>query len=73
MRLCVPPRRTAAALSREAERLLRDKNGLRHSPRAPYQALTCALLAGDARSVDALGGVLQVGAGEGRGKASDST
>lgn len=56
---CRLPDRTAAALSREAERLLRDKNGLRHSPRAPYQALTCALLAGDARSVDALGGVLQ--------------
>ncbi|GFR48471.1 hypothetical protein Agub_g10162, partial [Astrephomene gubernaculifera] len=31
----------------------------RQSPRAPYQALVCALLAGDARCVDSLGGVLQ--------------
>ncbi|KXZ50944.1 hypothetical protein GPECTOR_14g190 [Gonium pectorale] len=55
---CRLPERSAAALSREAERLLRDKNGLRQSPRAPFQALVCALLAGDARSLDALGGVL---------------
>ncbi|KAG2493502.1 hypothetical protein HYH03_008318 [Edaphochlamys debaryana] len=56
---CRLSERSASALSREAERLLRDKNGLRHSPRQPYQALVCALLAGDARSADALGGVLQ--------------
>ncbi|KAG2437935.1 hypothetical protein HXX76_005551 [Chlamydomonas incerta] len=56
---CRLSERSAQALSREAERLLRDKNGLRHSPKAPYQALVCALLAGDARSMDALGGVLQ--------------
>lgn len=54
--------RSAAVAAREAERLLRDKNGLRASLKAPYQALTCALLAGDARGVDALGAALQ-GAG----------
>ncbi|GLC39227.1 hypothetical protein PLESTM_000866000 [Pleodorina starrii] len=56
---CRLSERFAVALSREAERLLRDKNGLRHSARAPYQALVCALLAGDARAVDSLSAALQ--------------
>ncbi|EFJ49173.1 hypothetical protein VOLCADRAFT_120776, partial [Volvox carteri f. nagariensis] len=40
---CRLSERSAVALAREAERLLRDKNGLRQSPRAPYQALAAGL------------------------------
>ncbi|GIL76174.1 hypothetical protein Vretimale_5759 [Volvox reticuliferus] len=56
---CRLSERHAASLSREVERLLRDKNGLRSSLRAPYQALVCALLVGDVRAVDALSAGLQ--------------
>ncbi|KAG1678895.1 hypothetical protein FOA52_003563 [Chlamydomonas sp. UWO 241] len=46
--------RSAGALARECERLLRDKVALKGQLRYPYLVLLCAMLAGDNRTVDAL-------------------